>query len=246
MRTTHLHFTLLFLFFISHVLSSYSNPHENSPDAIFEEIKARHEACPWLGPCYISPKVEFRITKNDLPGAAICAIIELNDVVVSVLCSRLFDRPTLDALMTDKAELIRQLLNKMDNIDRVGHYGRTLLNTASACERSDIVQMLLDKNCDVYSRDKGGRTALMGAIESENVQIVKMLLNKMDNVDQADFRGFTAMHDAARLGLYRIVKLLLTKTNLDYVNNMPTATPSHLARRYGYGDVAQLIDSWSK
>lgn len=193
---------------------------------------------------YTAPEILSRIRENDFPGAVFVAICLKDNVALNVLCPLMFWSRNVGTSETIEAELIRRLVNMIDNVDRIDGSGNSLLHYAAVSGRLDIVEILLNKNCDVNMRNSLGRIPLVLAIQQDHVEIAKTLMSKMDNVDQLDKFHELPLHHAARHGLLDIVKILLPRTSNVHSENMYGLTPIFLAAKFGRSAIVRLIKGW--
>lgn len=134
---------------------------------IIEEIMAKkrkaktedfHAAVP-----SISTTILDRIKWNDLLGAALIAIFEKDAVSRNILCSRLLTNQDICIPKTSDANLVRLLLEPIEDVDKILINSQRLLEYAVENGLSDIVSIILTKidlaNC-TYRWDKLATLAL--------------------------------------------------------------------------------------
>lgn len=92
---------------------------------------------------------------------------------------------------TDKE--LWDLILKLENIDAVGHDGRTLLIHACIFGRVELVRKLIEKGVDINKKDAYQKTALHCASIVGNIEEIEILLNNQVNVNAQERNGFTAL-----------------------------------------------------
>ena len=184
-----------------------------------------------------------------------------NDEGLTPLCSvtRFQERPkALEALLEKGADLnvkytgiekildqaiwrghkniVKILLEKKVDIDYIGYYGRTPLQTAIISNKFEIVKMLISSGAKINQKNKSGYTALMRAsgylysisIE-EQKKLVEILISKGSDLNMQSNRGNTALHCAILPQNNEIVELLLSNGAKVNIKNNEGFTPLHLA-----------------
>ena len=247
MKTFHLHFSLLFLFFISHILSDSSDPRVPAEEIIKYIMAKKHkntQQTPGDGrePDHgISPEIADRIMQNDLSSAAFTALWENDTVALNVLCSHVLVGQNVCAPETCQADLVRLLFGKIKNSYIDDGYGNTPLHYAAKYGLFDIVSRILTETDLINEQNMNGETPLMVAIDYGHVDVAMLLLELVIDVDHKDINDFTSLHLAAINGLLDIVETLLTKTDRINEPNTHGNTPLWLAFRHGHIKIAEML-----
>lgn len=112
---------------------------------------------------------------------------------------------------------------RLQNINRAGRDGRTLMLWSAALGRVDIMKMYCQRGHGIVNwRDRTGRTSLSLGAENGHEEIVELLLAAYGILpDLADGHGRTPLAWAADKGFVAIAKLLLEdgRSDVNFVNN---------------------------
>ena len=259
MKAFHLLLALLFLLFISHVLSSSSKLVVPSADDIIKEILDRKlEAMKQVpgdgnGPLpRISSAVELRVNQNDLFGAAFAAIEGHDTVARNVLCSYLFEGPNVCAAETCDSDLIKLLLARMDMINQRDADGNTPMHIAAKLGLLDIVVSLLPKAELINQPNNNLETPLMLALRNGHGEVALLLLDNKADVDQKDAVHNTPLLFAVGAGLTDIVEIISPLVRDPNFKNLNGYTPLMLALRNENAKIAKVllrridnVDQWN-
>lgn len=229
MKTFQLLLALLFLFFISHVISSTCEVDECGE--IFAEIVLKKlkvwEQAPESGyEPYTSLAIVGKILRNDLGGAAFLAARERDNVALTVLCSYLVSRP---------------FSLERDDVNQQDENGNTLLHFAAEMGLVDVVRMLLPKAKDPNKENQNGSSPIMAAIRARHLDVAMMLLPWVRDVNQCDCSGQTLLHLAAPLPRLELVRGLLDRNCDVNKQDINGKTPIMLAEQSGYHGVADMM-----
>jgi ankyrin repeat protein len=119
--------------------------------------------------------------------------------------------------------LLKQLIDKKDELDQRDISGRTPLSWAVGNGHHAIAKQLLDTGkVDVDSKDNDGRAPLSWAVENGHEAAVKLLIDRgVVDVDSKDNNGWTPLSWAAQSGHETTMKRLLDtgKVNVDSKDN---------------------------
>ena len=104
--------------------------------------------------------------------------------------------PLILACYHGNEEVVKFLINKVDNINRTSNYGTPLM---AAVVKGDIkiIEMLLSKNADTTIADVNGTTAMHYAVMFKNYEAVKLLIEANADLKIKDNRGQSALDYAA-------------------------------------------------
>lgn len=100
--------------------------------------------------------------------------------------------PLILACYHGNEEVVKFLINKVDNINRTSNYGTPLM-AAVVKGNIEIIEMLLSKNADTKIADVNGTTAMHYAVMFKNYEAVKLLIEANADLKIKDNRGKSAM-----------------------------------------------------
>jgi ankyrin repeat protein len=112
------------------------------------------------------------------------------------------------AVESNRAEVVRVLLEHGANVDAEDSQGRTPLHAAVGFNRAEVVRVLLEHGANVDAEDSQGRTPLHAAVEFDTAEVVRVLLEHGANVDAEDSEGGTPFQTASANGYDEIMNLL--------------------------------------
>lgn len=115
--------------------------------------------------------------------------------------------PLILACYHGNEEVVRFLLDKVDDINGSSNYGTPLM-AAVVKGDENIVELLLKRNADTDIPDSNGTTALHYAVMFKNYDIIKLLIEARANVTLKDNRGRSALEYAQMLNEKKITNLL--------------------------------------
>ena len=104
--------------------------------------------------------------------------------------------PLILACYHGNEEVVKFLIDKVDNINRTSNYGTPLM---AAVVKGDIkiIEMLLSKNADTKIADVNGTTAMHYAVMFKNYEAIKLLIEANADLKIKDNRGQSALDYAA-------------------------------------------------
>ena len=135
------------------------------------------------------------------------------------------------------------LLNRGENIEKIGFLNQTPLQWAAWDGHTETVRLLLDRGARIEG-DRNGRrwTPLHYAAEKGHTETVRLLLDRGANIDAEDNKGRTPWHVALRHGYTEIVRLMLEKgALLEARTNGGGWTPLQVAVKRGYTEIVRLL-----
>jgi ankyrin repeat protein len=133
------------------------------------------------------------------------------------------------ALQKDESEMVRFLIERGADVNRIDENGLTPLVAAADKGNSDIFTILLAEGADPRIPDRKGRTPLMAAVENGNVNIINALLAEGFDPNCADSEGNTLLHIAINENNTEAFKVLLENGADPRAANMYGWTPLHRA-----------------
>ena len=104
--------------------------------------------------------------------------------------------PLWYAVMEDKLDLVRVLLEGGASPNQTDRYGAHLLMYCVQQGRLEMTRLLLQHKADVNLRDHEGDSALMYASGGTSVEMVKLLLEQGARISDRNFDGLTAQDKA--------------------------------------------------
>lgn len=108
----------------------------------------------------------------------------------------------------------------------------------------NVIIELLENGTNPDAKDLIGRTATHYASQGGNNQILIELIKKGANINLQTFKGYTPLHCAASEGRKETIELLLKAGACPDITNDDCLTPDELASKYGYLDIANLIEQY--
>jgi ankyrin repeat protein len=133
--------------------------------------------------------------------------------------------------------------------------GRTALYCAAEDGHSGAINALIRNGAEIDARDDGGRTPLMIAAKKGFKAIVEALLDREAGMNQWDHQGQTVLHHAATHrnnndhrhpmshAKKETISLLLERGARTDMRDNQGHTAAEWAKRHGYGNVAEVIQS---
>ncbi|KAJ4854426.1 ankyrin repeats (3 copies) domain-containing protein [Trichoderma breve] len=122
----------------------------------------------------------------------------------------------------------------------------TALILAVQFDHVRLVRELCLKKADVTLADSQGKTALQYAV-SKDINITRVLLENKASAMIGDKEGQTALNLACRLGYVEVVKAMVNSLdnasllNLVHVDQTAKNTPLHIAAKFGYTAIVELL-----
>jgi ankyrin repeat protein len=138
-------------------------------------------------------------------------------------------------------DVVRQLIQRGDQINIRDSFGGTPLTWAARNGREAAVQLLLENGADPSGRDKYGRTPLAWAASTGHEGVVKLLLEEDINPEAEDNDGQTPLVWAASTGHEGVVSLLLEKGADPYSKDNRGLTPLVGAAIGGFAGVVKVL-----
>ncbi len=152
-----------------------------------------------------------------------------------------------DAALNGQLDVVKNMLDRISNIDTVNENGHTALMLAAYNGRTPIVKLLLEKGANINRRDPEGRSPLMFAASGPFAETVKLLLKHGADVNMADNgEHFTPLMYAAAEGHLNVVKVLLDHGADASMKDVDGDTAASFARKNGHTKVAELIEQYGK
>lgn len=106
--------------------------------------------------------------------------------------------------------IIEDILNESNiDIDEVGGYYGTAVNSASAAGNTKVVEMLLKYNCNINIPGEKYSTAIQAAVSEERMDVIALLLNKSE--DEVQITKDILIAIAGKVNGKGIMDLLLKK-----------------------------------
>ncbi|CAH1245005.1 TNK2 [Branchiostoma lanceolatum] len=124
--------------------------------------------------------------------------------------------------------------------------GRAPLHEAAFLGHDEVVMDLMRAGAHVKCRDGNGATALQLACAGNRTNTCRILIQQAgaEPQDQCTTTGYVPLHEAAARGHVECVKLLLQLNAPCHPRNHNNETPVDLARRYGYAEVVEILESF--
>lgn len=247
MKTINLPLAPLFLFFfISHVMSSFSGCPANVALEILdrielEKLKAYNPDDPFsLLP--FRPYFSHLISEQkDLSRSTFVAICIGDTISRNILCEYLFEGQDVHAPEMSDADLVKLVLDKIEDVNYSDGWGRTPLEYAAEYGRMDLVEIILPKAKAESTECTYWGTPIELALQNGHVAVAERLWQWIKNGNPELLRGNSLLHLAVKEGSLETVSNLLSKTAHVNEANEDEDTPLTLAERNGRGDVADLI-----
>lgn len=143
-------------------------------------------------------------------------------------------------------------------LDMRDEKGRTALLCATEAGHSGALHLLVRNGADIDARDLEGNTSLMIAVQEGFCSVAQALLDRGADMELVNNQGQTALHLAAshrnnndrRHPMSKkkkeAVQLLLERGAQTTTTDDKGHTPEAWARRFGYHDVANIIEAEEK
>lgn len=155
--------------------------------------------------------------------------------------------PLMYACRAGHVEVVRELLNRGANVNKVSGKGRTALFEAVEWDQEEVVELLLvQENLDVNAllAKNSNRTALMLAAELRHSKILDLLL-RHPNIDanQQDTYGHTALTFATTRGYEDVASVLLERAQLeiDLVDRISGSSALIYAAARNYDGIVKML-----
>ena len=116
------------------------------------------------------------------------------------------------AIAEEKAELVRQILEKGASQETKDDYGYTpLLEAVKYGASEEIVDLLLEHGADVHTLTEDRKTALHFAAQKNDEVMMRKMTERGLSVDAEDKDGWTPLHEAAYYGSKGAAGVLIEK-----------------------------------
>lgn len=152
--------------------------------------------------------------------------------------------PLIEALIAGFDDIFILLWNLDQNRNQATSKGQTLLHLAAKTGNYKIAEFLISNGFDVNQQNAIGSTPLNLAIDCDNYAVAELLLNNGADPNLADEDGVTALHKSMLSNNtdIKFIKSIIEKSENSL--NLPTKlgnTPLHLAVRYGFNSIVELL-----
>ena len=152
------------------------------------------------------------------------------------------------AVRTEDYELVKQVIQKFDDINILDEDGAPLLHYA-VFGNTEILEFVIERGADLNIVGEDGVSVLFYASFTDNyssyadqLEIFQLLLSSGANVNsEATDDGETPLMVAARFGHLKIVEFLISNGALTNVVNDRGETALAFASREGRIDIAELL-----
>jgi ankyrin repeat protein len=149
--------------------------------------------------------------------------------------------PLIMAIIGDKKELIKLLLDSGADVTAANNAGFTALDSAVFSGNKETVELLIAKGADVNTKSMLGTTPLLLSVTRGHSKLLDVLIKKGASVDVSDNMGSTPLLLAALTGKRTMVELLIGKgVDMNRANNRGS-TPLSVADREGYKEIVDLL-----
>jgi ankyrin repeat protein len=139
-------------------------------------------------------------------------------------------------------DIMKALVEKAANLAISDNNGFTPLHKAASLGHSEMVAYLVQQpRVDIHARSASGIKALYAAAAEGHAETAEVLLHAGARHTDT-FEGMTPLHIAAREGHTEVVKMLLRRRADASALNGEGATLAEWARRFGYEEIAALIE----
>jgi len=154
--------------------------------------------------------------------------------------------PLMIAVLKNNVEFVKLLLSKNANIELKDYSKRTPLILAMSNNNIKIATLLIKNGADVNVSDRRGHSVLHLAVKLHDISLVSLVLSKGPYINKKDRSGKTALFVAASKGNLDIVKLLIEKGADPNITNYYGRKPADEAKKKGYNEVADYLNSLKK
>ena len=146
----------------------------------------------------------------------------------------------LQAVAENRPDVLKNLIEEGEPIDKKDHDGRTALHFAALNGHTECVRLLTNE-VSIHDQDADGKTALHYAAFNGHTECVRLLTNEVLIHDQgAD--GLTALHVAAYIGYTECVRVLLNEESSDIdVRTNNWETPLMLATLRAHKECIKIL-----
>ncbi len=165
-------------------------------------------------------------------------------VLVLAACDK--NTPLMKNVLDQDTEAVEKALASGTAVNEQNHYGWTALMHAARIGNAPLVETLIKRGAGVDIKDKDGWTPLIRAALKNHTEVVRLLLEHGAAVNATENTGRSALHWAAVRGNAEAVQLLLAKGANPSLMDLEKWTPTMLARKEGYPEIAQILDHAEK
>jgi ankyrin repeat protein len=170
-------------------------------------------------------------------------INKLESINSNVLKSKNNDgnTPLMYAILKDKIDIAKLLIDKGCNLDMQNNDGDTAL-MLSVKYSKDIPKLLIESGCNLNLQDKAGNTPLMISILRWRVDIARLLIENDCDLNLQNSRDYTALMFAVGFNDINTTKLLIENERCDLnKKNKDKDTALMIAIKYKNIEIAQLL-----
>jgi len=145
------------------------------------------------------------------------------------------------SVQNNELSLIRDQMQRMDDIDLPTINGKTALMAAARQGDADLVQALLALNAEVNAENRAAGTPLLYAVWSGDENTVRTMLNHGAHINHQSANGWTALMMAAAKNHPQATRLLLERGADAQLVDIYGWTPLMRAAYAGHQEVVQLL-----
>eukprot|EP00913_Durusdinium_trenchii_P025713 g24129.t1 len=151
--------------------------------------------------------------------------------------------PLAIAVAAQHISLVEELLRARADVDALSERGQTPLMLAAAAGHQEMSEKLLEAGAQVNDCSEDGKTALILAAGIGS-PICQLLLSHRADLQHRSATGISALHTAAANGHEELCRALLAQ-RADAGTAACGRTAAQVARRAGYGALAELLETGS-
>lgn len=142
------------------------------------------------------------------------------------------DTALMVAVLTNRRQIVRILLQHKADVDTQNKQGDTALMLAVRNDLDDIVRLLLQAKANIESENVKGSTALMVASLNDNSVLVRLLSEYKANMNSENKAGSTPLIQAVANGHISMVSLLLKyKADINFQNRYGNTALIHASKK---------------
>ena len=154
-----------------------------------------------------------------------------------------YETPLYIACSNGNLELVKTLINKGADIDRLVNRSISPLFIASKLGKLDVVNMLIEEGADINKTGDNTRnygTPLFVASKLGKVDVVKILIDKGADINKGDMDELTPLHVASKSGHVDVVNMLIN-AGADIDKSGMYNTPLRIAIDEGHLNVVKIL-----